>query len=85
MINFARLQCLVEQFNTGHIWRTVRPSVWKPKVGVTSDKQTSLALARALFPMAADQLKRQKDHNRAEALLIAEYAHHHVWLPMQKG
>ena len=41
-------------------------------LGVTSDKNTSLALARGLFPEAVLDLK--KHHGKAEALLIAEYA-----------
>jgi crossover junction endodeoxyribonuclease RuvC len=50
----------------------VRPQAWKKALGVTSDKETSLALARELFPAAS--LARKKDHGRAEALLIAEYS-----------
>lgn len=83
MINYGRLQCLVESRCMNATWEAVLPSVWKAKVGVTKDKGGSLALARVIYPMLADDLKRQKDHNRAEALLIAEYAYHHVWLPKQ--
>lgn len=36
-------------------------------------KAMSLDRARRLFPDMSDVLKRKKDHNRAEALLIAEY------------
>ena len=36
-------------------------------------KAMSLDRARRLFPDLRDRLKRKKDHNRAEALLIAEY------------
>lgn len=32
-------------------------------------------MARTLFPTAKDMLKRQKDHGRAEALLIAAHGH----------
>jgi len=49
----------------------VRPQAWKKALGVTAEKETSLNLARSLFPEAS--LKRKKDHGRAEALLIAEY------------
>ena len=31
------------------------------------------------MPELSDELKRKKDHNRAEALLIAEYGRLHVW------
>jgi hypothetical protein len=36
------------------------------------NKADSLAMARKLFPSMIDRLKRKKDHNRADALLIAE-------------
>lgn len=36
-------------------------------------KEASLGLARELFPKLADRLTRQRDHNRAEALLIGRY------------
>jgi hypothetical protein len=55
---------------------SVRPQVWKKALGVTSDKNTSLALARQLFPEAVLDLK--KHHGKAEALLIAEYARRHA-------
>lgn len=37
-------------------------------------KAMSLDRARRLFPEMADMLKRKKDHSRADALLLAEYA-----------
>lgn len=52
-------------------WMIVRPQQWKKDLGVTSDKQTSLNLARRLWPNAP--LKRQKDHGVAESLLLAEW------------
>jgi crossover junction endodeoxyribonuclease RuvC len=51
----------------------VRPSVWKMIVGVTRDKDTSLELARKLFPAHLDQFKRKKDDGRAEAALLARF------------
>ncbi|MHA1496598.1 MAG: hypothetical protein ACTSRT_03370 [Promethearchaeota archaeon] len=36
-------------------------------------KEGSLKLARELFPELKEDLKRKKDHNRAEALLITKY------------
>ncbi|MCP4585361.1 hypothetical protein [Pseudoalteromonas sp.] len=36
-------------------------------------KEKALQKARALFPGQAKQLKRQKDHDRADALLLARY------------
>lgn len=57
----------------------VAPGKWKKemldsarKKGV-DPKAASLDRARRLFPQAAYLLTRKKDHNRAEALLMAEY------------
>lgn len=52
---------------------TIMPSVWKPKMGITYDKEVCRARAIELYPASYDYLKRKKDHNRAEALLIAKY------------
>ena len=50
---------------------TVRPQAWKRHLGlIGQDKKASLSLARELFPSLQDRLLRQKDHGRAEALLI---------------
>lgn len=56
----------------------VTPQKWKkemfdsmPRSG--DQKAMSLDRARRLFPEMRDQLKRKKDHNRADALLLAEY------------
>lgn len=57
----------------------VAPSVWKRDLGLTFGKQTkdgarkraSLDKARLLYPGAP--LDRQKDHGRAEALLLAHW------------
>lgn len=51
----------------------VTAQAWKAAVGVTADKETSLARAREWFPGAERELKRRKDEGRAEALLIAQY------------
>jgi crossover junction endodeoxyribonuclease RuvC len=47
---------------------------WKKLFGLTKDKKTALTVARELFPQVADDLKLAKHHNRAEALLIAQWA-----------
>ena len=53
----------------------VQPQAWKKHFGLLkADKGASLKLARELFPDRAHELQRVKDHNRAEALLIAHYA-----------
>jgi hypothetical protein len=41
-------------------------------MGLDSRKSASLDRARLLFPTA--KLDRKKDHNRVEALLLAEYS-----------
>lgn len=53
---------------------TVKPNVWKPALGLDSDKSKSISKAIALFPEAETHLKRKKDHGRAEALLLAHFA-----------
>jgi hypothetical protein len=57
----------------------VRPAQWKKEMGVAKQrgedadagKEKALELARELFPAAP--LSRRKDHNRAEALLLAHW------------
>lgn len=49
--------------------KLVQSRWWKRQYGLTADKETSLELARQLFPDAP--LKRKKDADRAEALLLA--------------
>ena len=51
----------------------VRPQDWKKALGLTSNKEQARARAIRLYPEAAPLLSRVKDHNRAEALLIARY------------
>jgi crossover junction endodeoxyribonuclease RuvC len=52
----------------------VQPQAWKRHFGLLkAEKGASLETARALYPLQAPMLKRQKDHNRAEALLLAHY------------
>lgn len=50
----------------------VPPQVWKKAMNVTSFKEDSLVVARLAFPQAI--LKLKKDHGKAEALLLSEYA-----------
>jgi crossover junction endodeoxyribonuclease RuvC len=44
---------------------------WKGALGLSQDKAASLNRARLLFPAAS--LDRQRDHNRAEAILLAHW------------
>ena len=60
------------------IW--VQPQQWQRQFSLYGGGFTDLERkmrsrwrAQELFPTLADQLTRAKDHNRAEALLIAEY------------
>jgi hypothetical protein len=48
------------------------PSQWKREMGLSSDKQASLNMARLRFPQA--DLRLQKHEGRAEALLLAMWA-----------
>ena len=61
-------------------YELVTPQKWKKEFGVTRDKNTSIAVAKRLFPKA--DLKRtarcRKEHDgMAEALLIAEWKRRH--------
>ncbi|OMO89092.1 hypothetical protein CCACVL1_08024 [Corchorus capsularis] len=54
----------------------VSSPLWKKEfelTGAGSTKDDSRRIASTLFPSLSDQLKRKKDHGRAEALLIAAY------------
>ena len=54
----------------------VRPQVWKKALGLGKDKEASRLRAMQLFPRA--ELRRTKDHGRAEALLLALYGQRHA-------
>lgn len=51
----------------------VRPAKWKKALKLDRDKDASLILARDLYPAAQPFLKRKRDHNRSEAILLAHY------------
>jgi len=58
-------------------YEKVTPTKWKRgliKKEDGRDKAASINVAKRLFPNHADLFKRKKDHNRAEALLIAVWA-----------
>lgn len=60
------------------VWR-VKPQQWQQSVGLSNvkaaeRKEAHRMRALELFPELREQLKRKKDHNRADALLITEYA-----------
>lgn len=61
-------------------WETVESRAWKHWSGlIGAGKPESLELARSIWPDNPD-FARQKDHNRAEAALIARY-----WLLVKLG
>jgi len=53
--------------------RTVSSQKWKKHFNLTKDKEAARHLAIKLYPEQAQNLKRKKDKDKAEALLIATY------------
>ena len=53
----------------------IPPQTWKKKMmnGMGKEKDAARVRAIELFPEMYEQLKRKKDHGRADALLISEY------------
>jgi hypothetical protein len=51
-----------------------RPNEWKKVMGVPADKMKAKEKAEMMFPSMKHRLARASDHNRAEALLLADYA-----------
>ena len=51
----------------------VPSATWKRAMGLDSDKERCRAKAIQLFPKASVMLARKRDHNRSEALLLAEW------------
>ena len=52
----------------------VRPTKWKKYFSlINSSKDASRSRAIEIFPKASDKLKRKKDSNKADAILIASY------------
>lgn len=51
----------------------IEARAWKKRFGLSRDKEESRQAALRLFPEAAAALARAKDHNRAEAALIAAH------------
>lgn len=70
-LNRGRIEAVLELLRVKV--HAVPPRVWQRALGLGKDKDASLDLARQLFPTAEPHLKRKKDHNRAEALLLAHY------------
>lgn len=51
----------------------VRPQEWKKAYGLHRDKDASRLKAAALWPEAAHEFRRVKDHDKAEAALMAHF------------
>ena len=52
-------------------YTSVRPGVWKRMLALGKDKEASRLRAMQLYPGA--DLRRKRDHGRAESLLLAHY------------
>lgn len=70
MQTFGTIQCCVELM--GITPTLIHAKKWKGFYGLGSDKKKSNECARRLWP-TLNEITRAKDHNRAEALLIAQY------------
>ena len=52
----------------------VRPTKWKKYFNlINTSKDASRSRAIEIFPKVSDKLKRKKDSNKADAILIASY------------
>lgn len=58
----------------GHPWRLIRPTVWKRSLAVPKGKDAARLVATQLMPWGQAHWARKKDHNRAEAALLAYLA-----------
>ena len=73
--NYGFIQGLLTAYNIP--FELVTPRVWKKEFGVTSDKNTSIAVAKRLFPdvsLKRTERCKKDDDGISEALLMAEYA-----------
>ena len=53
---------------------SVSPQAWKRHFGlIGKEKRDALGVARTLYPLQGHMLKRVKDHNRADSLLLAHW------------
>ena len=72
--NYGLLLGMIETMRMRY--EVVWPAAWKKAVmaGMGDGKSESIIVATRLYPGVADDLRRVKDHNRADALLIAEFS-----------
>lgn len=73
--NYGKWQGIIAAL--GYSYSMVAPQTWKKELlkDMPKEKESSIIRALQLFPGMSNFLSRKKDHNRAEALLIAEYGH----------
>lgn len=63
----------------------IPPQTWKKAFSLSSDKEESLEMVRALFPLNEESFKLKKDDGVAEGTLIALYGSHLLGLrPLPK-
>ncbi len=60
-------------------YEIVTPAKWKKEMRLNTDKENSRLRAIELYPKFHEALKRVKDHNRAEAMLLARW-----WLDKER-
>lgn len=72
---FGHVCGLIHGVMAGHYIPTapVKPAVWKGALGLSHDKETSLALANQIYPGFSYLWKMKKHHDRAEAALMVQY------------
>jgi len=58
----------------------IYPQVWKREYNLLKQpKEASIARAKELFPFDAGLFKFKKDHGKADACLLADYAKRKIW------
>jgi crossover junction endodeoxyribonuclease RuvC len=67
----GQIRGVIDALDIPLMWTT--PAQWKRSVGVTADGETSRARAIETWPEMRAEFARKKDHNRAEAALIARF------------
>lgn len=70
---FGAIRAVVQCHTWGRSLQLVTPQAWKKAFGLHQEKADSRACAARLYPSAKPGLARVKDHNRAEAILIAHF------------
>lgn len=69
--SYGALRGLLVAYRVQH--SLVSPQRWKGDLHVPADKELARRRALDIFPQLEPMLARKKDHNRAEALLLAEW------------